>query len=320
MSSGSDRRAIGGFCDPVGELRTVLDRVLDLDPVNMPDSELQTDLLRWSRQRDREDAGFATWVLAAVRGGVGVSDGYVDTIGWLHWKTGKSRAELRRIVRHAELAELLPVTGQAWSDGKITTTAVEMIASARVPNCDEELAATEEAFLDFARRGDHKRLAQATQHFRACARADGSKPAPADEFTVAFVGDRCVGRFDVTNSAGQTIADTLEKFTRPPALNDGTSLAQRQAEGLVRVCEIAMKRGIDAPGALPVVSYITHERTPEDVTHPVTVGLFSGVIDPRERDRILCDAIVVPSPRTTGVRSSPSAAPHRCGTGPSGGR
>ena len=57
------------------------------------------------------------------------------------------------------------------------------------------------------------------------------------------------------------------------------------------MCEIAVKRGIDAPGALPVVSYITHARTADDVTHPVTLGLFSGVIDPRERDRILCDSV-----------------------------
>src|SRR5207342_3679795 len=118
-----------------------------------------------------------------------------------------------------------------------------------------------------------------TEHFKACARADGSKPAPPDEFTVAFVGDRCVGRFDVTKSAGQAICDALEKFTRPPAANDGTTLAQRQAEGLVRMCEIAVKRGVDAPGALPVVSYITHARTEQDVNHPVTVGLYSGVID-----------------------------------------
>jgi hypothetical protein len=29
----------------------------------------------------------------------------------------------------------------------------------------------------------------------------------------------------------------------------------------------------------------------------MTLGLLSGVIDPRERDRILCDAVVVPVTR-----------------------
>ncbi len=84
-----------------------MDGVLGLDPVNLPTAELKTDLLRWSRQRDRADAGFAAWVLAAVRNQVGVEDGYADTIGWLSWKTGTSRGELRRILRRAELVRVV---------------------------------------------------------------------------------------------------------------------------------------------------------------------------------------------------------------------
>jgi hypothetical protein len=176
----------------------------------------------------------------------------------------------------------------------VSTAAVEMIAAARVPNCDSELAAMEAEFLDRARRGDHKTLAMLTKHFRACARADGSKPELPGELSVAFVGDRCVGRFDVANAVGQTIADAIETFTKPPTTDDGTSLSQRQAEGFVRMCEIALRRGTGADGARPVVSYITHQRTPDDVTEPLTVGVFAGVIDPRERDRILCDSVIVP--------------------------
>ena len=66
-----------------------MEQVLELDPVAMPGAALKTDLLRWFRRRDREDAGVAAWVLAAVRHQVGVEDGYVDTIGWLSWQTGK---------------------------------------------------------------------------------------------------------------------------------------------------------------------------------------------------------------------------------------
>ena len=103
----------------------------DLDPADLPDAALRTDLLRSARHAIAEDAAFAAWVLAAVRNQVGVEDGYVDTIGWLAWKTGKSRAELRKIVALAELCELLPATGAAWRAGRISTTAVELIAAAR---------------------------------------------------------------------------------------------------------------------------------------------------------------------------------------------
>ncbi len=268
--------------------------VRDLDPVELFDEELKVDLLRFARHRSREDAVFATWLLAAVRRGVGVSDGYVDTIGWLSWKTGKPRAELRRIVRLAELCELLPATGQAWRAGRVTTTAVELIAGARVQDCDEQLVAIEAEFLDRATRGDHKSLQRLTQHFRACARADGNQPELADGVTVADVGDRIALHGDFGKAAGQTVRDAIEKFTRPPTVNDESTLAHRQAEGLVRICEIALQRGTDAEGSRPVVSYITHRRTTGDVTEPLTLGQFSGVIDPRERDRILCDAVIVP--------------------------
>ena len=293
MSFGAGRDGLDGFSDPLDDLGRALDGVLGLDPVALPASELQADLLRWSRRRDREDAGFAAWVLAAVRNGVGVADGYVDTIGWLSWKTGKSRGELRKLLRWAELAELLPETGQAWRDGRITTSAVELIASARVEGCDAELAAMEPEFLDRAMRGDHKSLKMLTQHFRACARADGSKPDPADTFTVAEVGDRYIGRFDVAKSSAQTLRDAMTTFTRPPVANDDTTLAARQAEGLIRIAEIALQRGPDANGARPVVSYLT-QAVGDDAVAPMMLGVFSGVIDPRERERILCDADIVP--------------------------
>ncbi len=167
-----------------------------------------------------------------------------------------------------------------------------MIADARVEGYDEELAATEPELLDRAERGDHRSLEILTRHFRACARAEGSRPEPPDRLTVAAVGDRCVGRFDVDASAGQTIREAIEKFTRPPAANDGTSLAVRQAEGLVRMCEVALSRGTHAEGSRRVVSYVTQERTAEDVIEPITLGTWTGVIGPQARDRILCDATI----------------------------
>ena len=197
-------------------------------------------------------------------------------------------------MRLAELCELLPATGAAWRSGAVSTAAVEMIAGARVEDCDEELAAIESEFLDRAKRGDHKTLATLTQHFKRCARADGSKPELPDGVTIADVGDRGVLKGDFTKPGLQTVREALEKFTRPPAANDETTLAQRQAAGLIRICEVALNRGSDAEGARPVVSYVTHARTADDVTAPLTLGLLSGVIDPRERDRILCDSVIVP--------------------------
>lgn len=237
---------------------------------------------------------FAAWVLAAVRRGIGVADGYVDTVAWLAWKTGAPRGAVRKVLRHAELAELLSAAGAAWREGRITSTAVELIAAARVDGCDDELRAIEPELLERAERGDHTSLRILTQHFRECARADGSKPPLPDGLRLATVGDRAVLNGDFGKAAAETIAEAIRKLTRPPAAEDGTSLAVRQAEGLVRMCEVALGRGPDAEGSRPVVSYLTRARTADDPAAPLTLGLFSGVIDPRERDRILCDATLVP--------------------------
>ena len=226
MSFRVDRGTHTGLSDPLGDVLLASEALRDVDPVAAPG--LKDDLLRFARHRSREDAVFAGWVLAAVRNQVGVEDGYVDTIGWLAWKTGISRSELRKIVRLAELCELLPATGDAWRSGKVSTAAVEMIANARVARFDDELVAMEPEFLDRATRGDHKTLAMLTQHFRKCARADGSKPEHPDGVTVADVGDRGILRADLTKSGLQTVRDALETFTRTPAADDGSTLAERQ--------------------------------------------------------------------------------------------
>src|SRR5206468_10174408 len=157
-------------------------------------------------------------------------------IGWLAWKTGTSRSALRKIVRLAELCELLPDTGEAWKSGQVSTAAVELIVGARVKDYDEELVAMEPEFLERATRGAHKDLELLTQHFKAYARADGSKPAPPDEFTLADIGDRGILRADLSKPSLQTVRETVEKFTRAPVVNDESTLAHRQAEALVRIC------------------------------------------------------------------------------------
>ena len=250
----------------------------------MPGAALKTDLLRWSRRRDPRRRSLR---------GLGVGRGP---------ERDRRRGRLRRHDRLARpgrpgshaprsarwcgspsCASCCPRRVPRGVTGTITTAAVELIADARVPGCDDELVAMEPEFLDRARRGDHTSLQVLTQHFKACARADGSKPAPPDEFTIAEVGDRgASARFDVAEAGGARPSATRStRSPGPPPPNDQTTLAQRQAEGFVRMCEVALARGIDADGARPVVSYLTHARTADDVTHPLTLGLFAGVIDPR---------------------------------------
>ncbi len=164
----------------MGDLGSAVDGVRGLDPVNLPTAELKTDLLRFTRHRSREDAVFAAWVLAAVRHQVGVEDGYVDTIGWLSWKTGSSRSELRRVVRLAELCELLPATGAAWRDGsdhhdrgRVDRRGTRCRTSTTSWSRSRASSSTAPGAVTT------RRLRMLTQHFRNCARADGSQAGAA---------------------------------------------------------------------------------------------------------------------------------------------
>ena len=201
------------------------------------------------------------------------------------------RPRWQRAERLGSLLELLPETGRLWRDGQITTGAVELIAGARVPGHDEELVACEAEFLGFAVRRDHDSLRRATKHFATCARADGNEPLPADGFTLSPVGDRAAVSGELHGDAAETVRHTIDVFTRKPTELDSSTPAERRAEALVRICEVALTYGTDADGAKPSVSYVIRERS-VDGTPGIAEGLFGGVLDPRERDRILCDCSI----------------------------
>ncbi|MGZ6953805.1 MAG: hypothetical protein ACXVJX_17050, partial [Acidimicrobiia bacterium] len=111
MSFGAGRGDRDGFVDPVAVLRAAVDQVLAPDPAGQTDSELGADLVRLRRQMDRLEAAFAQRALAAHRRGVGLVDGHPSTPAWIAWQTGMPRPAVGKVLRHAELVELLPETG-----------------------------------------------------------------------------------------------------------------------------------------------------------------------------------------------------------------
>lgn len=293
MSFGGDPQGSEGFAglrDVLARTRDLVEELVALDPAGLADAELAQDLVRLARLRDRLESVATVWSRAACVRGIGLADGHVSTPAWISWQTGQPRGAVNRMLRTAEVCELLPETAAAWAGGEITSGAVDLITSARVAGFDDELVACEDEFLTFARRRDHKSLRIATQHFAGCALADGTKPQPADGITLATVGRRMVVRGELHGGGAESVAAAIDAFAPAPTAEDGTTAAERRAAGLVRVCELAMGRSTD-PGAEPArpsVSYLTHERVaggPE----PMTLGMFTGVIGPAERDRILCD-------------------------------
>ena len=140
---------------------------------------------------DRLDATFADWTLAAHRRGVCSVDAHKTTTSWLGWKTGVFAGQVRRSIDHAETAELLPDTGNAWRAGKISTPAMDAITSARVPGHEEKLQAVEAEFLKLAKRGEHAGLRRLAACFRDVASADGAPPEEPNGLTMSKMLDGC---------------------------------------------------------------------------------------------------------------------------------
>ncbi len=279
-----------------------MDQLVELDVARMGDGELATDLVRLRRHADRIEAVLAAMTATAHRRGIGLADGHPSTPAWVAWRTGQSRVGVNRVIRLGELAELLPETEAAWRAGEITAAAVEMMASARVEGHDEKLAACEPELLRLARARDHRSLRVATAHVATCARADGSQPRDPDGLTLARVGDRTVVTGELSGDAAETVTHAISVFTPQPSDLPDLLPAQRRALALTRICEIALRHGTDAEGAKASVSYLTHQPDRDGLPGP-TVGHFTGVLGPAERDRILCDC------RISRVVMSPEGLP-----------
>jgi hypothetical protein len=291
----------GETLDPVRTLRAAVKLVAAVDLTELADAAVAVDLVSLRRSMDRLDGVFARWVVTAQGRGIGLADGHGSMPAWLGWKTGIRRASVNQAIRVGEAAELLAETGAAWRNGEISTGAMETIASARVPHHDVELAACEAEFLDLARKGNHPALRTAAAHFRNLARSDGTEPKHGAGLTLSKMFD---GRTAVTGELGDTAAETVQTalaaFMDPPCEGDDRSPAQRRADALVRICEVALARGAAASRARVHVTIVVDWETllcdPSARVGAVSVGrmdgMFTGPIPPTDLERVLCDCRV----------------------------
>ncbi len=273
--------------ETIVEMRQFADRLSGLDPAELNDSELAMDLITLRRQLDRMEAVYTRLARAAECRGIGLEDGARSTAAWIAWKTGRTSSAVHHTLKVGEVCELLPRTAALWAAGEITTPAVEAITAARVPHADEELVACEDDLLEPALRRDHRSLRVMTRHFRECALADGSRPAPTGGLRISTVDGRTVFDGEAYGTTAETITHAVNTFTPAPVEGDTRSAAERRLDALERICEVALARGTDAEPARPSVTYFTHESV--GGVQPLTIAGFTGVISPADRDRILCD-------------------------------
>ena len=284
---------------PIGGLRAGVGSMMTLDPGELSDGELASTILGFRHELDRLDSVFADLVLAGHRRGVGREDGYESTPSWLRARSGMRTGEVHAAIGAGELGEVLPATRTAWRDGRISSGAVRIMRSARVAGYDDELAAVEPELLAAARRKDHWSLGRMAQHFKRCARRDGGLPPERDGLRASIVGGRLAVDGDIGGLNAETIYGALDAFTDRPSEGDDRTPAQRKADGLARLCRVAMGAEKDAvmasPSATVVIdwaTFLTHLNREAFVRFGQMDGAFIGALDPSEVETMLCDCTI----------------------------
>ena len=279
--------------DPFVMLRATLELFAAAPSKALTDPELTADVIRLQRQIGRLEAVFAEYALGSHRRGLCGHDAYRSTPAWLSWRTGLHRGQVQRAMDTADLAELLPTMGAAWRAGLVSTGAMDAIAAARVPGHDEKLAACETEFLDLATRGDHKGVRDAAEVFKQHARADGSVPVEPDGLRLSKVLD---GRTNISgelsSDAAETVTTALHAFMDPPADGDDRTPAQRRADALVRICQIALQQGATGVRAAANVTIVVDWATFLNSGLGRMDGQFTGPLDRRDIERLLCDSTI----------------------------
>ncbi len=303
--------------------------MMSVGPGELSDGELATTILRFRQQMDRLDSVFADLVVAGHRRGVGREDGYESSASWLRARAGMRTGEVHAAVAAGELGEVLPATRTAWRAGRISTGAVRIIRTARVAGYDDELAGIEPELLHTAVRKDLWALGRMASHFKRCARRDGNLPPEHDGLRASIVGGRLALDGDIGGLNAETILSALDAFTDRPTEADDRTPAQRRADGLARLCRVAMGAPPDtimaSPSATVVIdwaTFLTHLNRDAFVRFGQMDGAFIGGLDPTEVETLLCDCTIcwarrVPD-QTRGAaqrsRASEGASPTRPGT------
>lgn len=277
----------------VAALREVVDELAGLDPAELSDPALASELLALRAQIDRLDGVFARLAAAVHQRGVGAMDGAASNAAWLRTQAGMREGDARAAIEAGETAELLAETGAAWREGTISSGAAKTIFGARVDGHDEQLRGSEPALLDLARRNDLRGLRRASAHFRKLALAEGTEPGARNGVYLSRAYDGVtVLSGELEDVAAETVVTAIHAFTDPPSDDDHRTAAQRRAAALVRICELALAHigGDRRPSAQ--VSVVVDWTTLTNGRPGRHDGAFTGPIHPRDLERLLCDCTV----------------------------
>ena len=283
----------------MSNLASAVDELLALDTDAMPGAELLDQITELRRQLNRGEAAYLRLLERADRTGAALAD-HGSTQAWLREHTRIAPNAAYRDVRLArDLADVLPATKAALIDGDITVVHAQLIAGIRPTVAEDTVATVEPHLVDYARRADPQATRRAVEHVKE-RYADRDRRRQDDQADYAARAVHAtngmhgagLGKWQLHPVGHETVMTAIHALSKPIPGDDRTP-AQRRADALVSIAEIALRSG-DLPitgGVRPHITAVVPIQTLEArAGAPGADYAFGATSSPEWIRRLACDA------------------------------
>jgi hypothetical protein len=268
----------------MGSLQSAIDETFLVDIRALPDDALQEDIGELIRAANRINAAFLTRLEVLDRRGAVASE-HGSTVAWLREKLNVSATVAGRQVRLSrDLADVLPETAAKLADGDISVAHCQVIASLRRDLDDDAIRAADPHLADAATTHTPHELLGFVSHVRHAYRPDLTAGKEKDAYderqltTASTIGGLGTGRWSGDPISQEIIMTAIHAASAPNGPKDPRSAAQRRFDGLVTICERALKArelpetGGVAPHVSVIVDYATLMRAQGSPAATLGVG------------------------------------------------
>jgi hypothetical protein len=281
----------------MGNLRSAVDELQAVDVRSLPDAALCDDIVEITHQVNRLHAAYLARLEVLDRRGA-VASSHGSTQAWLRAETRTAPGLASRDVRLARsLADGLPATRQALADGDVSIAHAQMIASLWPRIGGLAMEAAEPHIVDLARQSTTTEFREVVAHVVHSYAPERFAKDETSQFndrklhastTMYGVG---VGEWELHPLGQDTVMTAIHAASRPVTGDDRTP-AQRRADALVTIADIALRSG-ELPvtgGVKPHVSIHVRPKTLQDAEGAPGAELGSGVVvGTNTARRLTCD-------------------------------
>jgi len=284
----------------MGQLAAVVDEAIAVDPRGLPGPALAERIVELRRQINRLESAYLASLEAFDRTGAALAD-HGSTQAFLRTECHLAPGRAGRDVHLSrDLADALPTTCAALADGRIGVDHAQLIASLRPMISPEALTDSEPHLIDYASRATPQELRKVVTHVKHSYAPDRLREDEADDYdhrslhASTILDGVGVGNWTLHPVGHETVMTAIHAASRPVTDDDRTP-AQRRADALITIAEIALKSG-ELPitgGVKPHVSVIVPWKTlAAQPGAPAADYGFGATSSGEWARRVACDAEV----------------------------